>query len=145
MKHFTLNFLLCFVLIGSLYLIYIENIDGVYINQPFTLYVNGQDFKTDKQIYKKGDEVSIFTFFCKNRPYTTQTTWRLVDDIVTTFSDQTSKISTIGCLKNKYVSIGKIPPYVISGTYHLEGSSEIIINPLHTMYYSYRSQDFQVE
>lgn len=143
-KHYILLAMSVFVFIGSFYLIYIQNIDGVYINQPATFFVDNQNFKTDKQVYQRGDIVSIFTSFCMNRTVTTLSTWRLINETVITFPTTPAHLLPKGCVKNKWVPIGGIPNYAVSGVHHLEGTSELKLNNLHSIYLYFRSQDFTV-
>lgn len=144
MKHILTYGLLAFVVLGSLTLVYCQDIDGVYVNPPFTFHTDEQALKTDKTVYHRGDPIYIVNSLCKNRNYSAATTWRLVNETVITFPEQGARLSSVGCVENKQFFIGVVPPYSIVGTHHLEATAAIMLNRLHTVYYEFRSQDFQV-
>lgn len=132
---------------GSIGLIYMQTIDGTLINPPFTFQpgIDPQNFKTDKATYHRGEMVSILTSVCKNRDYTADVTWKLINETVITFPTSPTKINSPGCLINKYIPIGEIPMYAVLGPHHLEGTSAVKVNPFHILYFNFRSQDFNVE
>lgn len=140
------HLLFYYVIFGSVYLIYVQTIDGVYVNVPFTFdaSIDHLALKTDKPVYRPGDTISILMSVCKHRNYRAITTWRLFNETVITYPSKGTVISGIGCLKDKWVVIGEIPPYAIPGLHHLESDSDVILNPLHTIYWHNRSVDFQV-
>lgn len=132
------------VFLGSLPLIYWQSIDGVLINKPITFYVDTQNLKTDKTVYKIGDPISVLFSFCRHRDFTTTTQWKLINETVVFFPELKYTLHA-ECQKNKYVYIGTIPPYAIPGLHHLEGTTAAKFNPLSTLYYSYVTQDFEVK
>jgi hypothetical protein len=134
--------LLAWVVLGSAYLFFITEIDGRYINPPFTMRVDPMALKTDKTLYHAGDTISIAASVCRNRSYHATTSWRLVDDTYILLVNRTT-IGTPGCVSTT-VPVGVVPPNIYPGTFHLEGSTEIEINPHNTLYYSFRSQDFTI-
>lgn len=146
-KTIFIYILFYFVIFGSLYLIYMQNIDGVYLNKPFTFAENidPQNFKTDKEVYQRGDPLYIIMSACKNRNYTAEITWRLINATVITFPSTGSRIVSIGCIKDKAIFIGIIPQYAVLGTHHLEETAAIHLNGIHTIYYQFRSQNFLVQ
>lgn len=122
-----------------------DSLDGVYINKPLVFNTDVQNLQTDKKVYHPGDSVSLLWNICKTRNYTSKTTWRLINETVVTFPDQGSKIAGIGCLVNKSITVGEIPRTAVPGTHHLEGVAAVTIDTPKTLYYSFRSQDFQVQ
>ncbi len=122
-----------------------QHIDGVVLDKPYQLFVDPMNMKTDKRVYHHGDTISILTSICKYRNYTAKTTWRIVNATVIYFPEQASRVSGIGCLKDKWITIGKVPLYTQFGTHHLEGSSEIQLNELHSIHADFRSEDFLIE
>lgn len=149
MKHLILNSLLGFVVLGSLWLTYMQYIDGVYVHKPFVLYVDPQAIVTDKIIYHPGDLIQIYTSYCRYRNYTAIATWKMVDGTEITFSNINGnglpKIVAPECVTNKLIPIGIIPDYASPGTYHLEGATQLTLNHLHTLYYTYKSINFQIQ
>lgn len=138
--------LFAYFFFGSGYLLYIQNIDGVYVNKPFTFGagVDHLALRTDKPVYHPGDTVSVLMTLCKHRNYKAVTTWKIYNETVITFPSKGSVINGVGCITNKWIPIGDIPPYAIPGPHHLESVSEVILNPLHTIYWENRSVEFEV-
>ncbi len=142
--HYVMWALLSWVIGGSLTLLYLQSMDGTLFNEPFTMYVDPLNMKTNKMIYHQGDMVNLLTSVCKHREYSARITWKLINETVITYPDTGTRIAGVGCITDKWVPIGVIPPYAVPGLHHIEGVSEIQINPLRKLYFNYRSQDFQV-
>lgn len=121
-----------------------ENALDTILFPPVTYFVDNQNFKTDKSVYKVGETVSIFSSFCANRSFSVKTTWRLFNLTVITYPEQAQHILAQGCYKNKWFPIGAIPTYSTPGVHHLEGVSEIQVNSQKKIYLNFRSQDFEV-
>lgn len=122
---------------------YVQKIDGEIVNKPATFNVNILNFKTDKEIYHPGDVVKIYTDYCRTRSFEAKTTWRLINATQITFAEKITQ-NTPGCTQN-WIAIGVVPTYAVNGTHHLEAVSALILNPLHTVYLNFRSQEFQVQ
>lgn len=137
-------FMFAWILLGSAYLIYLQSIDGVLLNPPATFYVDLQHFQTDKTVYQRGDSISIFTSYCRNRAFEARTTWRLINATQIIFAEHISQMIP-GCTTDKWAVVGVIPSYSLSGEHHLEGITAITLNPLHTIYLNFRSEDFEVQ
>lgn len=135
--------LLGWVVVGSLIIVYYQDVDGVLFNTPITFSVDVQNLKTDKAVYHAGDAISVQFSYCRNRSFTASSQWKLVDDVETIFPESKYVLNP-ECIKDKWVLIGIIPPDTIEGTHHLEGSTQAQVNSLRTVYYEYRSQDFQI-
>lgn len=123
--------------------------DGTSLRQLFIISIPGRRccilaLQTDKATYHAGDTIYIINSVCKNRNYSAHSTWRLVNETIITFPDQGTKLSTTGCFKDKTFPIGVIPPYSIPGLHHLEGTAAITVNQFRTIYYTFRSVDFDV-
>lgn len=135
--------LFAWIVIGSCILFYYQNIDGTW-NPPITFQTDQMALKTDKEIYRPGDTISIQNSICKKKNYVVHTTWKLVDDVVISFPDQGTRIVKVECVKDRWFEIGKIPQFASRGTNHLEAVAEMKINPLRTEYFNFRSQNFTV-
>lgn len=133
--------LFAIVMLGSATLLYFQHIDGTW-NPPITFKVDTQALETDKPSYGVGQWVSVHFSYCRLRAFTTRTQWQLVDDTVIFFPEQ-SYLLKPECI-DKFVAIGQIPPYTILGTHHLEGMTQIQLNPLKTMQITYKTKDFNV-
>lgn len=142
--RYATYFLFAWAMLGSAVLLYFQNIDGIVINKPLTFYVDTQNFKTDKAVYHRGDTISILTSVCINRAYRGEVTWRLINETVVTFPTS-YKVNSVGCLKDKVVAVGTIPPYAVEGTHHLEGSLALHINAINTQYMNFKSVNFEVQ
>lgn len=131
-------------LFGSFgYLYYLNNLDGVIFEKPVVWNVDPLNFKTDKTAYHRGDTIQIYTDYCRTRTFTALTTWRLLNNTQITFPPRGPNVQRVGCTKT-WVSIASIPDYAVFGTHHLEGTTEIQVNPLKKIYIDFRSQDFNV-
>ncbi len=144
-KHLVGYALFAWLICGWGFLIYVQNIDGVYIRKPLVFHMNTNAFEVDKPVYHRGDRIMGKFSLCRERNYTAQSTWRLVNETVVTFPTTGTKVLSNMCIVDKWFDIGVIPPYAIPGVHHLEGSSVVTLNPLHQMYYTYRSVEFQVK
>lgn len=138
--------LIGFVLIGSLFLTYMQSIDGVFIFKPaiFDKGIDIRHMKTDKEVYHRGDIVSIYTSYCRTRNFEAKTTWRLIDTYQITLAEKDT-VNTVGCTKDKWIPIGPIPQYAVMGVHHLEGVSLLVLNGVHTIPITFISQEFQVQ
>lgn len=145
LQTLSLSVLFAWVLLGSLILIYFQNIDGVFLNKPLTFNTNEQALVTDKTVYRPGDTIRIKNSVCRNRDYIAHTTWRLYNETVITFPDQGTKLGGKGCVTDKWFEVGKVPPYAIEGVHHLEATSAVTVSKFKTIYYYFRSVDFYVE
>lgn len=147
LMHYLTVFLTIFVLGGVVFLTYIEKVDGVYINKPLTwqMGMNPEALQTDKTIYRIGDVVELRVSVCRNRDFTSDTTWKLWNETVQTFPDMGLRVSGKGCTIDKLSPVGVIPAYAVPGVHHIEGEQAIVLNSDHTVYYHYRSVDFQVQ
>ena len=108
------------------------------------MLVDPMHLETYKSVYYPGDTVSIQTSICRNRDYSARTTWRLFNETVITYPSQVVRILSRGCLRNKWFPVATIPPCAINGTHHLEAVTEIRINPLQTLTYTFSSVVFEV-
>lgn len=135
--------LFIWVIGGSFVLMYMQNIDGVLVDKPATFNVDIQNFKTDKEVYHRGDTVKIYTDYCRNRSFEARTTWRIINATQITFPEKVTQ-NTAGCTKN-WIAIGDVPFYAVSGVHHLEAVSALKISPIKTIYINFRSQDFNVQ
>lgn len=135
------TFIMLFMWLGWAF--YMNTLDALLF-PPITTFTDQMKLKTDKDVYKPGDIVSIQNSFCKNRNYTAVTTWKLLDGTVITFPSTGSKVSTVGCVTNKWFVIGQIPLYATHDIHHLEATTEIQVNSQKKIYLNFRSQDFLV-
>lgn len=136
--------LFIYVMGGSAYLLYMQNIDGVLINRPITFNTDQNNLVTDKNIYHRGDTISIYNSLCKNRNYSVKTTWRLINETVVTFPDQGTKIPKVECVTHRLFVIGVIPQSAVDGAHHLEATAAIQLSAIHTVYYDFKSVEFTV-
>lgn len=125
MQKYAVYLVLLFMFGFFFYSFYEKNLDGVVFNQPATFYVDIHNFKTDKEVYVIGETVKIFTSYCVNRPFQSKTSWRLVNASSTaqiSFIDKDTQM-VVGCVSNRWVTIGVIPPLTPHDTWRLEGAS----------------------
>lgn len=141
-------FLSFFIWLGSTF--YYNTLDAV-IFPPITAHTDQMNLKTDKDIYKPGDVISIQNSFCKNRGYTSITTWKLHNGTVITLSplDDTGKsfikVSSPGCVTDQWFTIGVIPLYATKGTHWADATTEIQLNFMKKIYLNFRTQNFEVQ
>lgn len=141
MKSFLAHALLAFIVIGSFYLIYIQSVEPVLF-PPITFRVDIRNFQTDKEEYHRGDTVYIHTSFCRDRSFEVKSSWYLIDHTKIAFPD-TDNVFPKGCI-DALAPIGVVPSYAPFGAYHLEGAAQIKVNNLSTLYYDFKSIEFEV-
>lgn len=137
--------LFAWLIFGWASLFYIQNIDGVYISKPLIFNMDTNAVQVDKAVYVPGDRIRVKFSFCRERNYTAESTWKLFNETVITFPSTGTRVLTNMCVTDKWFDIGIIPPYAVPGKHHLEGASIITLNPLHQVFYKYRSVDFEVQ
>jgi hypothetical protein len=98
MKHpwLTAMFVFIFIIVfGGAFLVYYEILDGTVMNPPLTFRygVDPLSLQTDKQYYKPGETVSVYTSFCKKRDAKTTTQWALSDTVLTISRRRQRRIS----------------------------------------------------
>ena len=130
-----------FIVVGILFLSYLAFIDGVVLNKPITY--NGNVFTTDKQIYYVGDTVKVNIQFCKMRNLEGTVQWALVDTYIY-YMPQIKSNVPVGCYTDKYFDAGFITKAIVPGKYHFEGVRKFEVNPLRTVYYNYKTTDFEI-
>lgn len=113
------------------------------VNPPLTFNNDPLNYEIDKQVYKRGENVNVYVDFCKNREATGRTTWRLVDTVQFFFPEKTSSAAP-GCYEG-WLTIATIPQVVATGTYHLEGTGYVSINPLKEVQYEYKTEQFLIQ
>lgn len=138
--------LFAFVMVGSFYLIYLKDIQGTFINKPISFSMDTSSLKTDKSVYQTGDTVYLYFSYCKHYDYSNVSTWNLVDSIVRPFPAKTYNVPA-GCAAGWYpvVTIPTDDAFIGDGIYHLEGESDIAVNPLKTVVIHYKSQSFHIQ
>lgn len=122
---------------------YETQIDGIYINKPITFYSDPLNLETDKPIYHRGEDVYIRVSYCRNRIYSANTQWKLINETVVLYPTMTNLLP-VQCVKNKLYKTGIIPTTAFLGVHHIEGISEVQINPFNTIFVQLRSVDFNV-
>ncbi len=143
--HIITYILFSWIVLASFFLFYMQHVDGVFMRKPLTFHMNPMEVSTDKAVYRRGDMISLRFSLCRNRDYTAESTWKLVNETVITFPAQGTKVLTNGCFTDKYFPIGRVPEFAVNGTHHLEGASVVTLNPLHQLFFKYKSVDFVVE
>lgn len=135
--------LFAWFILGTVYLTYMQHIDGHYVNKPITFTVDTQNLHVEKLRYAPGEEIRVFFSYCRHRNYTTRSTWKIINETVVTYPEKTAVLKP-ECVTNRPVAIGSVPQYAVKGEHHLEGVTQITINPLNVIYINYRSEPFTV-
>lgn len=94
-----LKIMIGIILIGGSYLIYVDKIDGIYINKVYT-YRSGIDpmaLKTIKTEYLRGEMVQGYSSFCKTREAKTFSQWSLHNEKIVQFTESEIKYLPVGC------------------------------------------------
>ena len=136
--------LLCITVIitAGIFYFYETQIDGIFINKPITFYTNMQHIPTDKSVYHVGDDIYLKISFCRNRDFTVSAQWSIVNETVVFFPEFTAILKP-ECV-NKLFHVGIVPFSSFLGKHHLEGRTDVLLNPFHTIHFTYRSEDFDV-
>lgn len=139
-KALLLNSLI--VAFGVMLFTYWGFIDAV-VNPPLTFSNDTLNYQTDKLVYERGESVSVYVDFCKERTATGRTTWRLIDTVQFFYPEKTSSTAP-GCYEG-WLAIVTIPMVAATGTYHLEGIGYVSINPIKEVQYEYKTQQFYIK
>lgn len=140
LKHYILLFNIIIIFLGSVVFVYYRFIDG-----SFNPIVDISDLHTTKSAYQRGELLQISSSFCKTKTVNTTFQWKLIDHIVTTFPED-SKIPGKGCFKDKVTDVATIPTLLSPGNdYHLEVTVFYEINPLRTIEYTFKSNNFEIK
>jgi hypothetical protein len=142
LAHIATYLIVGWFLIGSAIILFYQNVDGSFVRRPITFSVNVNALQTDKAVYHKGDPVLVHFAYCRYRSFSASTQWKLVNETVVFFPEQ-NYILKPEC-SDRWIQIGEIPSYAVLGPHHFEGTTAAYINALHTMYFNYRSMDFDV-
>lgn len=143
LQYLTLWALIIWIALGTSVLIYFQKIDGVFINKPITFSVDTQALPVEHAVYHRGDPIKVEFSYCRNRTYSTRTTWKLINETVVTYPEVQAVLKP-ECVQDKWVTVGAVPEFAVPGKHHLEGLTQIQINPANIIYQEYKSVDFQV-
>jgi len=111
----------------------------LYPFNPATL----KSFKTEKTLYKRGEEAIIELKFNKHMNVTPKTKWSIVDGVV--YELNTPGQARPTGQQTTYTS-KTIPLSIMPGKYHFRVELEYNVHPLHQIiYYVWNSNDFTVE
>jgi len=120
---FTLNLIIIFTAIPFLGWFYY--VDGVYFNQP-VVYRNGyvnEPLELTKKDWKRGETVTYYSSFCKNRDARASIIWALSNDTMTLFPERAGLALGKGCYPQDpngrvILTIETIPPTAVNGCTH---------------------------
>ena len=122
-------------------------IDGTIIRKPLEFYMDIENMEVEKEVYAPGEDVRVYTSFCKNRNAVGVSTWSLVDTIVRFYPEKRAS-APIGCYgvpdPALFVAVS-LPPDLVDGIYYLEGVSRVKINPVKTLIYHYKTEEFIIK
>lgn len=130
------------VLIGLLLFSYWYFVDGV-INPPVEYYHDLQNMEVSREVYQRGDYVSVYVDFCKKRVVSGVSAWSLVDTVQLFYPEKTAN-APIGCYTG-WTEVVKLPTIVDAGVFHLEGTTYQQINPLKRISVDYKTEEFYIE
>jgi hypothetical protein len=149
--HRVFNICATVAIIGSLYLFYYYQLDGVYVNRvlTFTQGVDPMNLKTDKAVYHIGQSPLVYSAFCKNRDAYTTSRWTLVNEHPH-FTD--TKVSyaeiPVGCYPKVggllQAPTGFIAKDIVAETYHFVGVVTQVLPDGRVRKQYYQTQAFQV-
>lgn len=130
-----------------------NSLNGEKINPviTFTQGVDPLNFKTEKDVYNRGEMVRIYTSFCKNREATAGSLWTLVNEQIIFFSPKVpEKELPIGCYPENQteltlVNIHIIPDDVVNGEHYFVGVGTQVLPNGKIIKTSYKTQKFIVE
>lgn len=130
------------ILVGMILLGYFYFLDGT-----FTPEVNITSLSTTKTTYARGETVEMLIDFCKYRNVPVHFQWTLYDDDMPpiTYKEKTSTGMPKGCYHGVVRSIEMIPKYVVPGVYHFENRVIYQINPVKTIEYVIKTNNFNIQ
>lgn len=144
-KFYFYTMLWCFIVsvLGGAGLAYAAFIDGTVFRVPMHFASDITRYRLEKTVYHPGDIVRAYVSFCKSYPIQARTTWTLVDGQLITFTPITGDAGK-GCRTDALFTIATLPPYLTNEVAHFEGEADYQVNPLHTVRYYLRTEDFTI-
>jgi hypothetical protein len=140
-KNVVLYIMLSIIILGGLYLIYLDQIDGVYFNKVLTIVP--ENVKTDKAVYHPGDYIQVTWSICKNRQLSAFVNFSFINEIIIVVPEIKRNLP-VGCYFDKPIFQIKIPDCIHTGDFYLKGTVSYVVNPLNTVIFPVESNHFQI-
>jgi hypothetical protein len=141
-KALVLYIMLFIIVVGGLYLFYLDQIDGVYVNK--ILSVAPDEVTTDKTTYKPGEYIQVSWKVCKDRPLSALVNFSFINEVVVAIPEIKRNLP-VGCYLDKPIFQVKIPECIHAGDFVLKGQVSYELNSLHTIVYNLESNSFIIE
>lgn len=102
-EHNILVALTTISIVGSLFLYYWYNVDGIVMDRviKYTQGVDPQNLILEKKEYKRGEMVRYYSSFCKTREAYSIVQWSLANNTITIFSPSDRLAMPLGCYPAK--------------------------------------------
>jgi hypothetical protein len=142
MRIFIINLIV--TVVGFLIFGYMFYLDGDLVNKAVE-YEQFEELQVEKEVYSPGEVVRLYNKFCKYRDAEVAVSWALIDTIVRFYPEKVTTGRT-GCYgyEGRAFEAVTIPPDVFDGTYHLEATVRVKINPVKTITYNFSTEEFQI-
>ena len=141
-KEIFLEIATCFIVFTSLLGMYWYFIDGVW--NPILTFKSSTIEVQPNTTVKAGDVLQFHWQYCKNRDISAVVSTKFIDTIQYNLKDYTSK-RDVGCNDPDSVTGIYIPEVLPSGTYTLEQIFTYQINPIKTITYKIKSNEFIID
>lgn len=99
-------------------------------------------FPTDKEVYRRGETVTVTVDYCKKKNYPTIIYPAFVDGVIYYLPQITTAGFPVGCNKTSYEF--RVPSTLMTGRYHLQGQNAYRVNVLSTRLVDWSTTYFDV-
>jgi len=140
-KEILLEMATCFIVCVSLVGMYLYFIDGSLVNVP--LKYDSSILKVEKPVYKSGDQVYAYWKFTKGNNATATINANIIDGVVW-YLPEVKGVREKGDY-DKLDVVANIPSSIPDGTYHIELNVEYQVNPIKTVKYHFKTNDFLID
>lgn len=139
--HFLLAFHSLVLVAASLLTYNYLHLDGILYN-PIITYPT-QDLTTQKDVYQAGDMIQGIATFCVRREVEIEADYFLVDTYIRSYPPKIIHVPK-GCYSDKVFEMVPIPVEAHAGNYHIEVKYIAHLNPVNTVEWTRKSNDFKV-
>lgn len=121
---------------------YLYFIDGAFVPE-----LDISSLHTTKESYNRGEQVQTISDFCKHKEVPLTFTWTLYDDDAppVVYKPKSPPGVSAGCYKGRISNVEVLPEYIAPGMYHFENTISYQINPIKTIQYVIKTNNFEVK
>ena len=148
LSEIILRINIAIIMMGASLFGYWYYIDGTLIRVPLITYNDPMNLQVENEVYESGEALRVYVNYCKTRPAPVTVNWTLVDTIVRFYPSELFE-GAVGCVGTaedpSLQYILRLPPDLPDGTYYLQTTTRIHINPIKDIVNEYKTETFTVK